>query len=103
MSAGRFNPDLLVEQACDQLVVLTQGRLAYQAAVSDARAGHRIVLVNADAPPPLGIVGYFIDDEGQKVALVRSTDPTTKPATLEEIVFGYLAAGRDAARTSAAA
>lgn len=92
-----------VEQACDQLVVLTQGRLAYQAAVSDARAGHRTVAVDVNAPPPVGVVGYFIDDEGQKVALVSSTDPTTRPATLEEIVFGYLAAGRDAARESAAA
>lgn len=92
-----------VEQACDQLVVLTQGRLAYQAAVSDARAGHRTVAVNADTPPPVGIVGYFLDNEGQKVALVDSTDPTTSPATLEEIVLGYLAAGRDAAREAAAA
>ncbi len=92
-----------VEQACDQLVVLTQGRLAYQAAVIDARAGHRIVAVDAGAPPPVGIVGYFINDEGQKVALVSSTDPTSSQATLEEIVLGYLSAGRDAAREAAAA
>jgi ABC-2 type transport system ATP-binding protein len=92
-----------VEQACDQLVVLTHGRLAYQAAVSDARASHRTVAVSADAPPLAGIVGFFVNDEGQKVALVSSTDPTTSPATLEEIVLGYLAAGRDAARESTAA
>jgi ABC-2 type transport system ATP-binding protein len=92
-----------VEQACDQLVVLTEGRVGYQAAVSDARAGHRTVAVNADAPPPVGIVGSFINDEGKKVALVHSTDPTTRAATLEEVVLGYLAAGRDAAREAEAA
>ncbi len=91
-----------VEQACDQLVVLTHGRLAYQAPVADARAGHRTVAVEADAPPPAGTVGFFINDDGQKVALVRSTDPVTKPATLDEIVLGYLAAGRDAARMAEA-
>jgi ABC-2 type transport system ATP-binding protein len=92
-----------VEQACDQLVVLTRGRLAYQAAVADARAGHRTLVVGADAQPPAGIVGFFINDDSQRVALVTSTDSTTSPATLEEIVLGYLAAGRDAARQSAAA
>jgi ABC-type multidrug transport system ATPase subunit len=92
-----------VEQACDQLVVLTHGRLAFQASVSDARAGHRIVAVDADAPPPAGAVGFFMNDDGRRVALVSSTDPTTQPATLEEIVLGYLAAGRDAARETAAA
>jgi ABC-2 type transport system ATP-binding protein len=91
-----------VEQACDQLVVLTQGRLAFQAAVSDARAGHRIVPADAGAPPPTGTIGFFLDDEGRRVALVSSTDPSTRPATLEEIVFGYLAGGRDAARAAAA-
>ena len=63
------------KQACDQLVVLTHGRLAYQAPVADARAGHRTVAVEADAPPLAGTVGFFINDDGQKVALVRSTDP----------------------------
>ena len=91
-----------VEQACDHLVVLTQGRLAYQAAVGDARATHRTVVVG-DGPPPEDVVGLFIDDQARKVALVRSTDPTTSRATLEEIVLGYLAAGRDAAREAAAA
>jgi ABC-2 type transport system ATP-binding protein len=92
-----------VEQACDQLVVLTHGRLAYQAAVSEARARHRTVAVSADSPPLAGIVGFFINDEGRKVALLSSSDPTTSSATLEEIVLGYLAAGRDAAREADAA
>jgi ABC-2 type transport system ATP-binding protein len=91
-----------VEQACDHLVVLTHGHLAYQAAVSDARATHRTVVVG-DGSPPADMVGLFIDDEARKVALVRSTDPTTSPATLEDIVLGYLAAGRDAARETTAA
>jgi ABC-2 type transport system ATP-binding protein len=92
-----------VEQACDHLVVLTQGMLAYQAAVSDARATHRTMVVSPDGPPPEGVVGFFIDDQGRRVVLVRSSDPTPGPASLEEIVLGYLAAGRDAARQSAAA
>ena len=83
--------------------MLTQGLLAYQAAVSDARATHRTMVVSPDGPPPEGVVGFFIDDEGRRVALVRSSDPTLGPASLEEIVLGYLAAGRDAARQSAAA
>ncbi len=92
-----------VEQACDQLVVLTHGRLAYQAAVSDARAQHRTVPLLADASHPDSLVGQFIDADGRQVALVNSTDPTAGPATLEEIVLGYLAAGRDAARENRAA
>jgi ABC-2 type transport system ATP-binding protein len=92
-----------VEQACDQLAVLTEGRLAFQAAVSEARASHRTVAVDADAAKPEGVVGFFLDGDGHRVALVGSTDPSTKPATLEEIVLGYLAAGRDAARDTAAA
>jgi ABC-2 type transport system ATP-binding protein len=92
-----------VEQACDHLVVLTQGLLAYQARVTDAWAAHRTIVTGADGPPPEGIVGFFIDDAGRRVALVRSNDASLEPSTLEDIVLGYLAAGRDAARGSAAA
>ena len=78
-----------VEQACDQLVVLGVGRVLLQASVADARASHRIVAADA----ALGeVIGTFAGPAGDRLSLQRDGDG--RPATLEEIVLGYLASAR---------
>ena len=81
-----------VEQACDRLVVLAGGRLAFHDAVSSARDAHRVVPGEAGADA--GRVAAFTGAAGERLALVRSASPELPRATLEEIVLGYLAAGR---------
>jgi ABC-2 type transport system ATP-binding protein len=89
-----------VEQACDWLVVLSGGRLAFHAMVAEARATHRSVpAAIAEASTR---VADFIGPAGDRQALVRSTDPTLAEASLDDIVLGYLAAGRPVVAVEAA-
>jgi hypothetical protein len=60
--------------------------------MSWARAHHRLVSL-ADAAG-LDVVGSFANRRGVHTALVRSEDPVIDPAPLDDIVLGYLAAGR---------
>ena len=83
-----------VEPVCDRLLVLGQGRVLLHETVAGALAGHRVAPgAAADAP---GVVALFPDRAGAFHALVRSAAdvPATRPATMEEIVMGYLSAGR---------
>lgn len=81
-----------VEESCDSLAILASGRLVFNSSVSDALAGHRTVEENlwGGGPP----VGTFLGSRGQRLALVQSADMDLPAATLEEIVLGYIAAGR---------
>jgi len=81
-----------IEQACDSLIVLGGGRSLLAVSISEAIAGHGIV--NAADPHPIGadVVGSFPSAEGQRLTLVRGL--AGRPATLEEVVIGHLAAGR---------
>jgi ABC-2 type transport system ATP-binding protein len=88
-----------VEQACDRLVVLAGGRLLLNVAVAAAREEHRTVAA-ADVADRQ-VIGRFGGLAGQPLALVRDASIGT-PATLEEIVFGYLAAARSGTVTDAA-
>jgi ABC-2 type transport system ATP-binding protein len=80
-----------VEQACDRLVVLSGGRKLLDLAVVDARAQHRTVDAGTLEGRPA--VGTFVGPGGEPLALVRDI-AVGPPATLEEIVLGYLAAAR---------
>jgi ABC-2 type transport system ATP-binding protein len=81
-----------IEQACDRLLVLGGGRTLLDVSIAEARAAHRVV---DDGRIDGGrLVGRFPDPEGRLVALVEGAAGPGRPATLEEVVLGHLAAGR---------
>jgi ABC-2 type transport system ATP-binding protein len=83
-----------IEQACDRLLVLGGGRKLLDLSIAESIAAHRIVETRM---PTDEIVGTFMDVGGGLVSLVRITPgaaPRGRPATLEEVVLGHLAAGR---------
>ena len=76
-----------VEQACDNLIVLGVGRVLLHDSVADALATHAISLTERpDA------VAAFAAADGSLLWLVRGE--ADRPATLEEVVLGYLASAR---------
>lgn len=90
-----------VQQACDSLVVLASGRLALHAPVAQARSEHRTVLeADLGGRTPVAV---FLGPTGERLALVKASDPQLREATLEEIVLGYLAAQRPSMASRAAA
>jgi ABC-2 type transport system ATP-binding protein len=79
-----------VEQACDRLIVLGVGRVLLHETVAAALAQHAIALTERpDA------VGSFAAADGSRLSLIRGNGD--RPATLEEVVLGYLASGRASA------
>ena len=83
-----------IEQACDSLIVLGGGRSLLAVSIAEAIAGHGVI--EADGPRPLGgqVIGSFPSAAGERLTLVRGA--AGRPATLEEVVIGHLAAGRPA-------
>jgi ABC-2 type transport system ATP-binding protein len=94
-----------IEQACDRLIVLGKGHTLLDLTVAEALAHHRIV----EGPPGEAVaavgtdavVGTFPAPNGDPVSLVRTAavaavgaSEAGRPATLEEVVIGHLAAGR---------
>jgi ABC-2 type transport system ATP-binding protein len=86
-----------VDQICDWLVVLAEGRL--QLTTSIAEAKDRFSVVAAD-PDRKEIVGSFSDPGGSTMVLIEGR--AGRPATLEEIVLAHMAAARSRRRESAA-
>jgi ABC-2 type transport system ATP-binding protein len=86
-----------VEQACDRLIVLGVGRVLLHDTVAHALATHGIA---TDGVAASARIGEFADADGSRVTLVNSA--AERPATLEEVVLGYLAAGRLPASSAAA-
>lgn len=82
-----------VAQACDHLIVLGAGHKILDEEIESALARHRVApgVVDSDA-----LVASFPDAQGLVVTLL-SGSTQGRPATLEEMVIGYLAAGRDGA------
>lgn len=78
-----------VEHACDWLVVLARGRLALHTSIASAKEEFQTM--------PVGdldghhAIGTFPGPSGEPVALVRGSS-VGRPASLEEIVLGHLAA-----------
>jgi ABC-2 type transport system ATP-binding protein len=97
-----------VEQACDRLVVLGVGRVLLDDTVAHALATHAI---SADGSGRSDRVGEFADPAGSRVTLVQQAAESTaesrveggtlRPATLEEVVLGYLASSRAPAASAA--
>ena len=79
-----------VEQSCDRLIVLGVGRVLLHDTVADALAGHAISTSDrTDA------VADFAAPDGSRIWLVRGSGD--RPATLDEVVLGYLASARSTA------
>lgn len=94
-----------VEQACDRLVVLGVGRVLLHAPVAEALASHGI---GTDGAAADGAVASFAGPAGERLTLVRRADPGgeaggdgLRPASLEEVVLGYLSSGRGPAAAPA--
>ena len=85
-----------VEQACDRLIVLGVGKVLLHETVAAALEGHAI----SSTPHP-DAVGNFGAPDGSRLYLVRGT--ADRPATLDEVVLGYLASGRAVPASAAAA
>ena len=85
-----------VEQACDRLIVLGVGRVLLNDSVAGAMAAHAIAATELS-----GAVASFGAPDGSRIWLVRGDGD--RPATLDEVVLGYLASGRSPAHPAAAA
>lgn len=76
-----------VEQACDRLIVLGVGQVLLHDSVANALAGHAI-----SASERTDAVASFGAPDGSRIWLVRGAGD--RPATLDEVVLGYLASAR---------
>ncbi len=104
-----------IEQACDRLLVLGAGRTLLDLSIASAIAEHRVVEAagagdSAGAPGAAGaqpagsVVGVFPGPAGERLSLVRGDAAVGgRPATLEEVVLGHLAAAREPRPASATA
>jgi ABC-2 type transport system ATP-binding protein len=95
-----------VEQACDRLVVLGVGRILLHDTVADALATHWLATDGVRAPDGEAI-GSFGGPSGERLTLLRHSAtseaaPDSRPASLEEVVLGYLASGRGSPGEAAA-
>lgn len=86
-----------VEQACDRLVVLGVGKILLHDTVADALATHSLATDEA-ATADGQAIGSFGGPAGERLTLIRgsthSEGANLRPASLEEVVLGYLASGR---------
>jgi ABC-2 type transport system ATP-binding protein len=88
-----------VDQACDWLVVLANGRLALHTSIASAKRDFQTVPVGE--LEGRAAVGTFPGPAGELLVLVRGSSGG-RPASLEEIVLGHLAA-KDSNRAEEAA
>ncbi len=106
-----------IEQACDRLIVLGRGRTLLDLSVEDALAHHRIVDAPSWEAGRPGTIGTFPTTTDERLTLVRvgpddvgtggerasgAPPPVGRPASLEEVVIGHLAAGRRRGQLEAA-
>jgi ABC-2 type transport system ATP-binding protein len=80
-----------IESACDRLVVLGAGRILLDDTLTAAVESHRIGDPEEQLPGTL--VSAFPGPAGRLVALWHAHEGG-RPATLDEVVLGYLASGR---------
>jgi len=90
-----------VEQACDRLVVLGSGRKVLELPIATAIREHRVLGgdVTAATPADAEVVAVFPGPAGERLRLLRGahldgSGDGARPATLEEVVIGYLAHAR---------
>jgi ABC-2 type transport system ATP-binding protein len=78
-----------IAQACDRLIVLREGEKVLDSGVNEAVANHRVTPPSNESD----VVGTFRNPAGGMVSL---TTGSGAPASLEEVVLGYLAMGQHA-------
>jgi len=91
-----------IEEACDHLLVLGAGRKLLDRSIKEAISEHAIALDTSTVDQAPGTVGSFLDPREGQVTLIRTSTFAdaagrgirVRAATLEEVVLGYLAAGR---------
>ncbi|MBA2374491.1 MAG: ABC transporter ATP-binding protein [Chloroflexi bacterium] len=92
-----------IEQACDRLIVLGKGHTLLDLSISEALAHHRVIEGAPASVPADVLIGSFPSAGGDALNLVRvpaiqplmpEAPPAGRPATLEEVVLGHMAAGR---------
>ena len=94
-----------VEDACDRLTILGGGKVRLDCPLEEARRAHR--LTEASSPPAgATAVGSFLGKGGKDIMTLwrlvpddaAGAEPGHQPeaASLEDVVLGYLAAGRGA-------
>jgi uncharacterized protein (DUF433 family) len=79
-----------IAQSCDQLVVLSAGKKLLDDRIDHALSSHRVL---NGAVAIAQAVASFLDESGKPATLVAD-DARGRPATLDDIVLGYLAANR---------
>lgn len=87
-----------IEQVCDRIMVLGAGRLLLDSTLVDALATHR-TFEDGHAVPEGRVVASFVGvDAEARVTLAKGTpeEAIARSPTVEELVLGYLAAGRRA-------
>lgn len=80
-----------VDQICDWLIILAEGRLALATSIADARS--RFSIASSGQSDGQVVVGTFTGPNGDSLTLVDG-GRSNHPATLEEIVLGHMAAAR---------
>jgi ABC-2 type transport system ATP-binding protein len=88
-----------IDEVADRILVLGDGVVLYHDTVVASVAGHR-VLDEGKVPLGADIVGRFPGRRDEQHVLVRSADAALgRAGSLEEVVMGYLAAGREVSPT----
>jgi len=83
-----------IEQACDRLLVLLKGRVILDDSIGAVSARFRTLV--EPLPRGIDVVGRFAGSSGESLALIDGAT-AGRPASVEEVVLGLLASGRDAA------
>jgi len=86
-----------LEGIADSLIVLAPAAVMFHGSIEMARAGHAVV-PSSDETAPDELIATFTGIGGRRVSLVSR--PGTGDASLDDVVFGYLAAA-NATRASA--
>jgi ABC-2 type transport system ATP-binding protein len=92
-----------LEGVCDRLVVLAPARVMLDQSIEAARRHHAMVsLADVADIGDADVIGTFGVQRGVLQSLIRSAEPVAVPASLDDIVLGYLSAARPS-RVGAAA
>jgi ABC-2 type transport system ATP-binding protein len=83
-----------IEQACNRVVILSDGQVQLDLEVSEVLATHRVA-AESDSVSNGVLIARFPSVTGQTLGLVRGgPNESLQHATLEDVVMGYLAADR---------
>jgi ABC-2 type transport system ATP-binding protein len=84
-----------LEGLCDRLIVLAPARVVLHEKTDSARGSHMVLPASGAVPARSVVIGTFTDERGTGCVLVRAGEPVSTPASLNDLVLGYLAAAND--------